>query len=115
MRLKSDIWVKAYLRRCHVAGCPAMLVRRGDEDAGAIFIQIARLDGTVALFGPAPALSLADDTERRWVNCFGQDFVAESEAACYLERQLEYDPDLWLVEVEDRSGRHFLDDWLATT
>lgn len=55
MRLKSEIWVKAYIRRCAGEGVPAVVVRRGDEDAGVIFLKVSRLDGTAALYGPAPA------------------------------------------------------------
>ena len=55
MRIKSEIWVRAYLRRCQAEGVPVVIVRRGDEAAGAIFICIDRLDGTVLLYGPAPA------------------------------------------------------------
>ena len=55
MRIKSEIWVRAYLRRCQSEGVPVVIVRRGDEAAGAIFICVDRLDGTVSLYGPAPA------------------------------------------------------------
>ena len=54
MRLKSGIWVAAYLRRCAVEGVFAAVRRRGAEEAGAIFIKINRLDGTGVLYGPAP-------------------------------------------------------------
>src|ERR1043165_4316720 len=54
MRLKSDIWIAAYLRRCQVEGSPAVLRRRGAEEAGAIFVKVSRLDGTADLYGPAP-------------------------------------------------------------
>ena len=50
LRLKSEIWVKAYLRRCAVAGIDAVLLRRGDVDAGAIYIKVSRLDGTADLY-----------------------------------------------------------------
>jgi hypothetical protein len=84
--------------------------RRGDEAAGAIFICIDRLDGTVSLYGPAPAGLAESETDRRWVRCFGARLVSPSEAAIYLGRQREFDPDLWIIEVEDRAGRHFLSD-----
>ena len=71
MRIKSEIWVRAYLRRCQAEGVPVVIVRRGDEAAGAIFICIDRLDGTVSLYGPAPAGLVESETERRWVSCFG--------------------------------------------
>lgn len=55
MRLKSELWVKAYLRRCAVNGAMAVVARRGDADAGAIFIKVMRRDGGSTLFAPAPA------------------------------------------------------------
>ena len=54
MRLKSGIWVAAYIRRCQVEGAQAMLRRRGAEEAGAVFIKVSRLDGTAEVYGPAP-------------------------------------------------------------
>jgi hypothetical protein len=54
MRLKTALWVAAYLRRCHVEGVFAVVRRRGAEEAGAVFVRISRLNGTSDLFGPAP-------------------------------------------------------------
>ena len=54
MRLKSALWVAAYLRRCQIEGAAAVLRRRGAEEAGAIFVKVSRLDGTADLYGPAP-------------------------------------------------------------
>jgi hypothetical protein len=113
MRLKAEIWVKAYLRRCRVDGADAVLVRRGDEDAGAIYIKVSRLDGTALLFGPAPAGLDEAREDRRWQPCLKGEAPAEADADAYLERQLRFDSDIWIVAVEDRAGRHFLDDWLA--
>lgn len=110
MRVKSEIWVRAYLRRCQAEGVPVVIVRRGDEAAGAIFIRIDRLDGTVSLYSPAPAGLSESEMERRWVSCFGSRSVGESEANLYLARQREFDPDLWIIEIEDKAGRHFLGD-----
>ena len=76
MRVKSEIWVSAYLRRCQAAGVPAVVARRGDEAAGAIFICVDRLDGTVTLYGPAPAGVEGSETERRWVSCLQREPVS---------------------------------------
>lgn len=113
MRLKSEIWVKAYLRRCAVEGGAAFVVRRGDEDAGSIFIRVNRLDGTSTLFGPAAAGLATAETERRWSVRTGEEPVPDHEIDVYVEREIRFDPDIWVLEVEDRQGRHFLDDWLA--
>ena len=67
MRLRAEFWVKAYIRRCAVEGASAVVVRHGDDDAGAIFIKVDRLDGTCLVFGPAPAGLDGADSDRRWV------------------------------------------------
>jgi hypothetical protein len=112
MRLKSEIWVKAYIRRCAVAGLSAVVVRHGDNDAGAIFIRINRLDGTSVLFGPSPAGLSGAEEDRRWVPCLSESGVTDEAAETYLRREAEFDSDLWIVEVETRDGAHLLDDWL---
>jgi hypothetical protein len=108
MRVKSELWVKAYLRRCYAANVPVAIVRRGDDAAGAIFIGVHRLDGTVDLYGPAPAGLAGSEDERRWSRCLGAGPVAKAEAEDYLRRQYDFDPDLWIVEIEDRAGLHYL-------
>lgn len=110
MRIKSELWVKAYLRRCQAEGVAGVVVRRGEAAAGAIFICIDRRDGTVSLYGPAPAGLSGSETERRFISCFGLRCVSEAEVRAYLERQREFDQDLWIVEIEDPAGRHFLGD-----
>lgn len=110
MRVKSEVFVRAYLRICQAQGVPVVIVRRGDEGAGAIFIRIDWLDGDVSLYGPAPSGSAGSETERRWVSCFGTRRAAREEADRYLDRQLKFDQDLWIIEVEDKAGRHFLGD-----
>ncbi|MGH6994925.1 MAG: DUF1491 family protein [Stellaceae bacterium] len=116
MRLKSGIWVAAYLRRCQVEGAPAVVRRRGAEEAGAVFIIINRLDGTASLYGPAPQ-SVFDDTQpaERWFSVMlgGAAPVAEAAIEARLVREIDFDPDVWIVEVEDRAGRHFLDNVVA--
>ena len=71
MRLKSGIWVAAYLRRCAVEGAFAAVRRRGAEEAGAVFIKINRLDGTAELYGPAPqsAFDEAHPSDRAFSAC----------------------------------------------
>ena len=67
MRIKSEIWVKAYLRSCQGRGVAAVVVRRGDESAGAIYICVNRLDRTVSLYGPAPAGLEGDPPDPRYL------------------------------------------------
>jgi hypothetical protein len=111
MRLKSSIWVAAYLRRCQGAGAFAVMRRRGAEEAGAVFIKIDRLDGTADLYGRAPqsAFDEAHPSDRAFMICLPAQPVPDADAEAYLARQLRFDPDVWIVVVEDRAGRHFLD------
>ena len=109
MRLKSAIWVAAYVRRCHIEGAFAAVRRRGAEEAGAIFIKLNRLDGTADLFSPAPQSAFDDfqPTDR----AFTRALAAQPEGTVEerLVREIRFDTDAWIVEVEDRAGRHFLD------
>ena len=111
MRLKSAIWVAAYIRRCNVEGAFAAVRRRGAEDAGAIFIKLNRLDGTADLFGPAPqsAFDEARPADRLFTRLVAGQPAPEAKVEERLTRELRFDPDVWIVEVEDRAGRHFLD------
>ena len=110
MRLKSALWVAAYLRRCQVEGSAAVVRRRGAEEAGAVFVRICRLDGTSELFGPAPQSVLdARPSDRIFTPCLPSQPAPDDAIEAYLARELKFDPDLWIVEVEDLTGRHFLE------
>ncbi|WP_293853251.1 DUF1491 family protein [uncultured Alsobacter sp.] len=111
MRLRSDIFVSAYIRRCGVENVPAMLRRRGAAEAGAVFVKIDRLDGSCALYGPAPQTAFGDDgdLERRFVRMHEAPTIDPAAAEERLTREIRFDPDCWIVEVEDRSGEPRLD------
>ena len=117
MRVKTELWVKAYIRQRQAVGAFAAVVAHGHDDAGAILIKISRLDGTASLFGPAP-VSFSDPQagagERRFARLHGADWVIEREADEIIRQQRSYDEDLWVIEVEDRHGQSGLDGWLAT-
>ena len=102
-RVTAEFWVAAYLARLRLADIPAFVVARGDATAGAVVVKLNRLDGTAAAF----ARSWDATGARVWTPIAdGPD--AEVEAA--LTRQRRFDPDLWIVEVEDRLGRTLLDE-----
>jgi len=113
VRLKSKLWVQAHLRKCNDAGLPAMLVQRGNEDAGSIFIKLNYLNGTANVYGAAPGGAHDENGERRWSQPLGENPLPESEIDEYLQRQRKYDPDFWVIEIEDSMGRVFLDNVLS--
>lgn len=106
-RLKTEIWIKAHIRKCAVHNIPVMVVRRGDATAGNLIIKLNLLGGGFQLLMP--------DTDwqtnsRYWRLAMGAEAVDEAEADAYIERQVGYDRDLWVIEMEDREGRHMLDE-----
>ena len=112
MRLRSDIWVAAYLRRCGVEGASAALRRRGAAEAGAIFVKVDHLDGRATLYGPAPqsvAAELGPGVERIFARAHGGDSIGSGEAEERLKREIAFDPDLWIVEVEKAPPGAWLD------
>lgn len=108
MRVRSDFWVAAYLRRCAMEGITAVLRRRGAAEAGAIFVKIDCLDGRGALYGPAPQ-SEVGTSDRHFARLHSADWIDAASVDERLRREIAFDVDLWIVEVEDRLGRSFLD------
>ena len=110
MRLKSSIWVAAYLRRCQTEGIFGAVRRRGAEEAGAVFVKVALLDGNAMLYGPAPQ-TVYDDSRpiERIFAPTSREPVPEASVEERLVKEIRFDPDAWIVETEDKAGRHFLE------
>jgi hypothetical protein len=111
MRLKTALWVAAYLRRCQFEGLFGAVRRRGAEEAGAVFVRINRLDGTSDLYGPAPqsTFDAGQALDRTFSASLAEQPAPDAAIEAYLAREVKFDSDVWIVEVEDRAGRHFLD------
>ena len=106
LRLRTDIWVAAYMRTMEVHGGFATLRRRGAAEAGAVFVVLDRLDGRCALYAPGPS----DETlERRFVRAHAAEWTDSAEISERLAREIRRDPDLWIVDVERRDGEPGLD------
>lgn len=105
-KLRAKLWVQAALRRCDLAGVPAVVVRRGDADAGAVLVKLNRLEGGCTVLTQVRTA----DGALAWLRGTGPEPVPEAEADAYVARQLRYDDDLWVLEIEDRAGRLPFDD-----
>ena len=99
-RLTAEFWVQAYLARLRLAGIPAYVMARGDATAGAVLVVLATLDGRAQAFQRSFDLI---SNARVWVMLAEG---AEAEVAAAVARQRARDPDLWVIEIEDRAGRH---------
>jgi hypothetical protein len=103
--LKTEVWASALIRRATIAGSFAAVGRKGDTDAGAVLVKVATLDGRARLYAPARN----GDGERIWLDLSaGPLGDNEPDVDEYVRKRVTTDPDLWLVEVEDKQGRHFL-------
>ena len=103
-RLTSEIWVAAYLTRCRLATIPAFIVKKGDQTAGAVIVKLNTLDGQAVCYQRSFDLMSG---ERRWIVLAEGD---EADVDSSIAKQRGFDPDLWVIEVEDRQGRHLLDE-----
>lgn len=103
-RLKSEIRVAAQLRRAHAAGAFAVVARRGDPDAGSIAVKVYLGAGRARLF----VQSRDEQGNPVWSEPF-DGAAGEAEIDKYLDKEKRFDSDLWIVEIEDREGRGFLE------
>jgi len=103
-RLTSEIWVAAYLTRCRLANIPVFVVQRGDHTAGAVIVKLNTLDGQAVCFQRSFDLMSG---ERKWIVLAEGD---ETAVDASIAKQRGFDPDLWVIEIEDRQGRHLLDE-----
>lgn len=103
-RLAAGLWVDAYRARLQAAGIPLYVTAKGDPTAGAVAVKCATLDGEATAWQRVldPATGA-----RVWAR-----FVEGPEAAvdAALARARARDPDLWVLEIEDRAGRTLLDE-----
>ncbi|MBL4596409.1 MAG: DUF1491 family protein [Robiginitomaculum sp.] len=101
--LRSSILVQALIRRAETNTAFALVRHHGDDDAGSVLVLVNTLDGCAALYGP----TRDEDFNRAWEALCPpttQMTIVEEK----LAKRLSFDPDLWVVEIEDRKGRHFL-------
>ncbi|MAM61880.1 DUF1491 family protein [Maritimibacter sp. UBA3975] len=103
-RLATGIWVSAYLTRLQAEGISTYVVARGDATAGAVLVKLATMDGQAQAFQRSVDLMTG---ARTWMTLAEGD---EAAVDASIAKQRGFDPDLWVIEVEDARGRHMLDE-----
>ena len=104
MRLTTDFWVRAYMRRLALADIPAFVVAHGDDMAGAVLVKVSTLDGKACLY--QRSFDLMENTRSWSVLSQGEEAAVDAS----IQKQRGFDRDLWVIEVEDRQGRSLLDE-----
>jgi hypothetical protein len=109
MHLRSDIFVAAYIRRRNGENAFAVVRQKGALEAGAIFIKIDELNGKSALYGPAPQSLFENGSPERQFQRISKLDANNEEIEARLQREMRFDRDIWIVEVEDKLGEPKLD------
>ena len=104
-RIKPEHWVHAHLRRCAIEAVPAFVIRHGDNERGMVLLNINTLGNGCKVLIQARDIS----GKLGWLAALNGDLIDEAAADSYIERQVRSDPDLWVVEIEDREGRRWFD------
>lgn len=111
-RLSAQLWVDALVRRVNVAGASAFVLQKGDAERGDVLLKVARLDRTASLYTP----TINMEGERIFLDLIVQGVGPdETDIDAYITRARQRDSDLWVVEIEDRDGRHFLTEPVQST
>lgn len=106
--LKTELWVKAHLRRCFTAGLTAVVVHKGAPEAGSVYVQVTISFDKVMIYVPAPGPTYDEEGDRNWIKPLGDDPVTPQLAETYFRRQLSFDRDIWIIDIDDRSGNGLL-------
>jgi hypothetical protein len=104
-RIPTELWIKAHVKRCSAEGVPVYVLRRGDPHSGIVILKLNQLEEGCRVMNQMRDL----DGKLGWLEALDGRLVPEAEANAYIARQTERDPDLWVVEIEDKLGRHWVD------
>lgn len=104
-RLPTELWIKAHAARCSARGDPLVIVHRGDPHRGVVVVKLHLIDAGFRVIGQARDL----DGRLIWTPALEGRVVPEPEADAYIERQVSYDPDVWVVEIQLRED----DGWFS--
>jgi hypothetical protein len=106
--IKTAIWVSGHLRRCFANGLSGVVARHGADDAGAVLVRVIARTGEVRLYGPAPGPAF-DDIGRRRFRSMTDGAADAATVEAIVRRELSFDPDLWVIDIDDDRGEGLLD------
>jgi hypothetical protein len=109
MSVKTEIWVKGHLRRCFAAGLTGVVARRGAAEAGSVFVKVTLAAGTARLLAPAAGPAYDKEGGRRWEFPLGSEPLKLDDIDRFLDRQIAFDPDIWVLDIDDPGGTGLLD------
>lgn len=99
-RIPTELWVSGVMRQCTSRSIPAYVIHKGAAAAGTVLVKVVLGGGQCHLQSQARDI----DSRLIWMDCFDDTRVEESRADDYISRQRTRDPDIWVIEIEDKSG-----------
>lgn len=103
-RIPAHLEVSALIRQTQAAGGFAILVKKGERDAGTILVVITENGATSRLYERMPQL----DGSRAWHRAMIQDPENKDDFESYVQRRMKQDPDVWVVELDIADGERFI-------
>lgn len=104
-RLPTELWVKAHVARCSAIGVPVVVLKRGDRNSGIVILKLNRFETGFDVL----IQGRNEDGALVWQPALEGRRVDEAEAEAFIERQQKYDPDIWVIEIEDREERNLFE------
>jgi hypothetical protein len=109
MAVKTAIWVAAHLRRCFGQGLTGVVARRGAPEAGSVFVRVTLRDGGINFYGPAPGPAFDEHGRRRFHRRASVTMEESRVVDAMLAREVRFDPDIWILDIDDPAGGGLLD------
>ena len=106
MGLTTGLWVSAQVRLCDRAFIPATVVRRGDPDAGTVLVKLNRFEAGRHGLHPGEHAGRRAGLEPRHRAPRRSPRPRPTPTS---PARSQYDPDVWVLEIEDRKGAYKLD------
>ena len=98
-RTPTHIWLDAKIRELSMRGIGIYVTHKGEKMSGLVLLKL------VASSQECKLLTQQRNFETDaldWVNVFQEDIIEESRADEYIQRSTTRDPDLWVLEIEDK-------------
>jgi len=103
-RLPAHLEIAGLIRAVESAGGFAMVLSKGERDAGTILVVCAEMGGNRRLFERVPSAS----GHREWRHVRSEETENKPEFDDYLNRRKAQDPDLWIIELDVADGERFI-------
>ena len=101
-RLPTALWVEVHLRRLGNQGIPYYVLNTGAYAAGTVLLKLNGLENGCALLIQQRDI----DGNLGWADALNEETVDEKRADEYIQRAITRDPDLWVIEIEDRARQN---------